>query len=77
MNTGGIRIMDRNKITFKENDGLYLDGVRINFMSDYKIESFAQGVSRLRITLLVDDSDMFKKDLQYYLDNALSGNDND
>ena len=56
--------MDRNKITFKENDGLYLDGVRINFMSDYKIESFAQGVSRLQITLLVDDSDMFKKDLQ-------------
>lgn len=55
------RVMDKNKITFKENDGLYLDGVRLNFVTDYKLESIAQGIVELKITLIVDDSGMFKQ----------------
>lgn len=66
MNTGGIRIMDKNKITFKENDGLYLEGVRLNFVTDYKLESIAKGIAELKITLIVDDSGMFKQNSYEY-----------
>lgn len=66
MNTGGITIMEKNKITFKENDGIYLDGVRLNFVTDYKLESVAQGFAELKITLVVDDSEMFKQNSYEY-----------
>jgi len=58
--------MDKNKITFKENDGIYLDGVRLNFLTDYKLERIAQGFAELKITIVVDDSEMFKQNLYEY-----------
>lgn len=58
--------MDKNKITFKENDGIYLDDVRLNFVTDYKLESVAQGFAELNVTIVVDDSEMFKQNLYEY-----------
>ena len=48
-----------HKIKLDEN-GITLDGFRLNFVKDYQITGSAGEATELKITLLVDDSDSFK-----------------
>ena len=52
--------MRLNKITFE--DGLYLDGVRIKGITKYELDGEVDEVSTLKLELLVDDSELFKKE---------------
>lgn len=48
-----------HKIKLDEN-GITLDGFRLNFVKDYQITGSADEPTELKITLFVDDSDSFK-----------------
>ena len=48
-----------HKIKLDEN-GITLDGFRLNVVKDYQITGSAGEPTELKITLLVDDSDSFK-----------------
>ena len=52
--------MRLNKITFE--DGLYLDGVRVKGITKYELDGEVDEVSILKLELLVDDSELFKKE---------------
>ena len=52
-----------HEIKLDEN-GLTLDGFRLNFVKDYQITGSADEPTELKITLLVDDSNSFKE-LEY------------
>ena len=52
--------MRLNKITFE--DGLYLDGVRVKGITKYELDGEVDEVSTLKLELLVDDSELFKKE---------------
>ena len=52
--------MSVHKITFE--DGLRLDGVRVEGITKYELDGQAGELSTLKLELLVDDSDLFKKE---------------
>ena len=52
--------MGIHKISFE--DGLQLDGVRIKGITKYELDGEVDEVSTLKIELLVDDSELFKKE---------------
>ena len=49
-----------HKIKLDEN-GITLDGFKLSFVKDYQITGSAGEATELKITLLVDDSDSFKR----------------
>ena len=48
-----------HKIKLDEN-GITLDGFRLNFVKDYQITGSTDELTELKITLFVDDSDSFQ-----------------
>lgn len=52
--------MSVHKITFEE--GLRLDGVMVKGITKYELDGEAGEFSMLKIELLVDDSELFKKE---------------
>ena len=56
---GGVD-MSVHKITFE--DGLRLDGVRVKGITKYELDGEVDKVSTLKLELLVDDSELFKKE---------------
>ena len=49
-----------HKVTFE--DGLRLDGVRVKGITKYELDGEVDEVSTLKLELLVDDSELFKKE---------------
>ena len=62
--------MDKNKVTFKENDGLYLDGIKLEALKSYSLEGRATkgggSQATLKVEMMVDDLGMFKQNLCDY-----------
>ena len=52
--------MSIHKVTFE--DGLRLDGVRIKGITKYELDGEVDEVSTLKLELIVDDSELFKKE---------------
>lgn len=52
--------MSIHKITFE--DGLRLDGVRVEGITKYELDGQAGEFSTLKLELCVDDSKLFKKE---------------
>lgn len=52
--------MSVHKITFE--DGLRLDGVMVKGITKYELDGEAGEISTLKIELLIDDSELFKKE---------------
>ena len=52
--------MSVHKITFE--DGLRLDGVRVEGIMKYELDGQAGEFSTLKLELCVDDSELFKKE---------------
>lgn len=52
--------MSVHKITFE--DGLRLDGLRVEGITKYELDGQAGELSTLKLELCVDDSELFKKE---------------
>jgi len=65
--------MSVHKITFE--DGLRLDGVRVEGITKYELDGQAGEFSTLKLELCVDDSELFKKRRNCRLDGNSNSKD--